>query len=29
MGILAPSILSADFTNLAQQIRMVEIGGAD
>ena len=29
MAILAPSILSADFTNLAQQIRMVEIGGAD
>ena len=29
MGILAPSILSADFTNLAQQIRLVEIGGAD
>ena len=29
MGLLAPSILSADFTNLAQQIRMVEIGGAD
>ncbi len=29
MGMLAPSILSADFTNLAQQIRMVEIGGAD
>ena len=29
MGILAPSILSADFTNLSQQIRMVEIGGAD
>ena len=29
MGILAPSILSADFTNLAQQIRLVELGGAD
>lgn len=29
MKILAPSILSADFTNLQQQIRMVEIGGAD
>ena len=29
MGMLAPSILSADFANLAQQIRMVEIGGAD
>ena len=29
MGILAPSILSADFSNLTQQIRMVEIGGAD
>ena len=29
MGILAPSILSADFTNLAQQIKLVEIGGAD
>jgi ribulose-phosphate 3-epimerase len=29
MGIHAPSILSADFTNLAQQIRMVEICGAD
>jgi ribulose-phosphate 3-epimerase len=29
MGIIAPSILSADFTNLAQQIRLVEIGGAD
>lgn len=29
MKILAPSILSADFSNLAQQIRMVEIGGAD
>ncbi len=29
MGLLAPSILSADFANLTQQIRMVEIGGAD
>ena len=29
MGLLAPSILSADFSNLVQQIRMVEIGGAD
>jgi ribulose-phosphate 3-epimerase len=28
MKILAPSILSADLSNLAQQIRMVEIGGA-
>lgn len=27
--ILAPSILTADFSNLAQQIRYVEIGGAD
>ncbi len=26
---LAPSILSADFGNLSQQIRMIEIGGAD
>jgi len=26
---IAPSILSADFSNLAQQIRYVEIGGAD
>ena len=26
---LAPSILAADFSNLAQQIRMVEMGGAD
>ena len=26
---LAPSILSADFSNLSQQIRYVEIGGAD
>ena len=29
MGILAPSILSADFRNLAQQIRLTEMGGAD
>jgi len=29
MKLLAPSILSADFSNLAQQIRYVEIGGAD
>ena len=29
MKLLAPSILSADFTNLSQQIRSVEIGGAD
>lgn len=29
MKMLAPSILSADFSNLAQQIRYVEIGGAD
>ncbi|MBU2494809.1 MAG: ribulose-phosphate 3-epimerase [Bacteroidetes bacterium] len=27
--ILAPSILAADFSNLAQQIRMAEMGGAD
>ncbi len=27
--ILAPSILSADFRNLSQQIRYVELGGAD
>lgn len=27
--IIAPSILSADFSNLSQQIRSVEIGGAD
>lgn len=26
---LAPSILSADFSNLSQQLRYVEIGGAD
>lgn len=29
MAILAPSILSADFSNLAQQIRLAELGGAD
>lgn len=29
MKIVAPSILSADFANLSQQIRYVEIGGAD
>lgn len=29
MKLLAPSILSADFTNLAQQLRFVEMGGAD
>ena len=29
MGLLAPSILSADFSNLSQQIRLTEIGGAD
>lgn len=29
MAILAPSILSSNFSNLAQQLRMVEIGGAD
>ncbi len=29
MPILAPSILAADFTNLSQQIRVVEMGGAD
>ena len=29
MKLLAPSILSADLSNLSQQIRMVEIGGAD
>lgn len=27
--IIAPSILSADFSNLSQQIRFVELGGAD
>lgn len=29
MKIIAPSILSADFSNLSQQIRNVEMGGAD
>lgn len=29
MRYLAPSILSADFANLAQQIKYAEIGGAD
>ena len=29
MAILAPSILAADLSNLAQQIRMAELGGAD
>ena len=29
MKLLAASILSADFTNFAQQIRSVEMGGAD
>ena len=29
MHLLAPSILSCDFSNLAQQIRLVEMGGAD
>ena len=29
MSIIAPSILSADFANLTQQIRLSEIGGAD
>lgn len=29
MKLLAPSILSADFSSLAQQIRYVEMGGAD
>jgi ribulose-phosphate 3-epimerase len=29
MAILAPSILAADFSNLAQQIRLTEMGGAD
>jgi len=28
MAIIAPSILSADFSNLSQQIRLTEIGGA-
>ncbi|MGA8265357.1 MAG: ribulose-phosphate 3-epimerase [Ignavibacteriaceae bacterium] len=29
MAQLAPSILAADFTNLSQQIRLAEMGGAD
>lgn len=29
MAILAPSILAADFSNLSQQIRLVELAGAD
>lgn len=29
MKLLAPSILSADFTNLSQQIRLIEMSGAD
>jgi len=29
MPILAPSILASDFTNLSQQIRLVEMGRAD
>ena len=29
MALIAPSILSADFSNLSQQIRLTEIGGAD
>lgn len=29
MRLLAPSILSADFSNLEQQIRLTEMGGAD
>lgn len=29
MALIAPSILSADFSNLSQQIRLAEIGGAD
>lgn len=29
MAILAPSILNSDLSNLSQQIRLVEIGGAD
>ncbi|MBT8387239.1 MAG: ribulose-phosphate 3-epimerase [Ignavibacteria bacterium] len=29
MGLLAPSILSADFSNLTQQVRLAEMGGAD
>jgi ribulose-phosphate 3-epimerase len=29
MALIAPSILAADFSNLSQQIRLVELGGAD
>jgi len=29
MALIAPSILSADFSNLSQQIRLTEMGGAD
>ena len=29
MSLLAPSVLAADFSNLKQQIRAVELGGAD
>lgn len=29
MALLAPSILAADFTNISQQIRLVELAGAD
>ncbi len=29
MALLAPSILSADLSNLAQQVRLVEMAGAD
>jgi len=29
MALIAPSILSADFSNLTQQIRLTEMGGAD
>lgn len=29
MGLIAPSILSSDFSNLNQQIRLAEMGGAD
>ena len=29
MKLLTPSILSADFSNLSQQIRLAEMGGAD
>ncbi|MBN1300290.1 MAG: ribulose-phosphate 3-epimerase [Melioribacteraceae bacterium] len=29
MKLLAPSILSADFSQLSQQIRLIEMGGAD